>query len=101
MHILAIDLGKFRSVAGDYDTSTAQHTFTTVRTTPQALHDLFAARSPDRVVIGIPSDPPIQKPAARATVAARCRSRLTCRIRRTPSRTRLAPHEYQPFAPVR
>ncbi len=55
MQILAIDLGKFKSLACDYDTSTAQHTFTTIRTTPQTLHDLFAERSPDRVVIEIGS----------------------------------------------
>jgi transposase len=55
MRILAIDLGKFKSVACDYDTDTAQHTFTTVRTAPRILHDLFVERSPDRVVIEIGS----------------------------------------------
>lgn len=54
-HILAIDLGKFKSVACDYDTTTHQHTFTTLPTTPQAVHDLVVERSPDRVVIEVGS----------------------------------------------
>lgn len=55
MRILAIDLGKFKSVACDYDTATAEHTFTTIPTTPQAMHDLLAERAPGRVVIEIGS----------------------------------------------
>jgi transposase len=55
MQILAIDLGKFKSVACEYDTDTTPHTFTTIPTTPQTLHDLFVERSPDRVVIEIGS----------------------------------------------
>ena len=55
MQILAIDLGKFKSVACDYDPSGPEYTFTTIPTTPQAMHDLFAERSPDRVVIEIGS----------------------------------------------
>ena len=55
MQILAIDLGKFKSVACDYDPSGPGYTFTTIPTTPQAMHDLFAERSPDRVVIEIGS----------------------------------------------
>lgn len=54
-HILAIDLGKFKSVACDYDTATHQHTFTTLPTTPAAVHDLVVERSPDRVVIEVGS----------------------------------------------
>jgi transposase len=53
--ILAIDLGKFKSVACDYDTQTQTHTFTTLRTTPAAVHDLIVERSPDRVVIEVGS----------------------------------------------
>ena len=54
-HILAIDLGKFKSVACDYDTATHQHTFTTLPTTPAAVHNLVVERSPDRVVIEVGS----------------------------------------------
>lgn len=53
--ILAIDPGKFKSVACDYDTATHQHTFTTTPTTPQAVHDLVAERSPDKIVIEVGS----------------------------------------------
>lgn len=51
MHILAIDLGKFKSIACEFDTLTQAHTFTTLATRPQTLHDLIAARQPQRVVI--------------------------------------------------
>ena len=54
-HILAIDLGKSKSVACDYDTATHQHTFTTLPTTPAAVHNLVVERSPDRVVIEVGS----------------------------------------------
>ena len=53
--ILAIDLGKFTSVACDYDTATSTHAFTTLKTRPAVLHDLIVEREPDRVVIEIGS----------------------------------------------
>lgn len=53
--ILAIDLGKFTSVACDYDTATGTHTFNTIPTRPQAMHDLLVDRSPHRVVIEVGS----------------------------------------------
>lgn len=53
--ILAIDLGKFKSVACMYQTTTAQHTFETLATRPQAIHDLLAEQMPDRVVMEIGS----------------------------------------------
>ena len=53
--ILAIDLGKFKSVACDYDTATAEYRFTTIPTRPAAMHDLIVERGPDRVVIEIGS----------------------------------------------
>jgi len=40
--LLAIDLGKFKSVACDYDTTNGTHTFTTLPTRPQDFHDLLA-----------------------------------------------------------
>jgi transposase len=53
MKILAIDLGKVKSVACDYESQTAAHQFETVRTEPAILEDLFRRRSPDRVVIEV------------------------------------------------
>jgi hypothetical protein len=48
--ILAIDLGKFKSVACRY-AGGATGTYQTVPTRPEALHDLIVAEAPDRVVI--------------------------------------------------
>lgn len=40
--ILALDLGKFNSVACFYDCATAEHRFVSLANTPQAIHDLLA-----------------------------------------------------------
>ncbi len=48
MYILAVDLSKFKSVACDYDTETAEHRFTMLPTRPAAMHDLLVEREPDR-----------------------------------------------------
>ncbi len=53
--ILALDLGKFKSVACDYDAATAEHHFTTIPTSPATMHELFVERAPDRIVIEIGS----------------------------------------------
>jgi transposase len=53
MKILALDLGKFKSVACDYDSERGRHSFVTIPTNPQALHDLMVDREPDRIVIEI------------------------------------------------
>jgi transposase len=53
MRILALDLGKFKTVACEYESETGRHRFATVLTTPKALHDLIVEREPDRVVIEI------------------------------------------------
>jgi transposase len=53
MKILALDIGKYKTVACDYEAETARHSFATVVTTPKALHDLLVDREPDRVVIEI------------------------------------------------
>jgi len=53
--ILAIDLGKFKSVACVYESSTGEHSFVTVATKPGAIHDLLTAHEPQRVVIEIGS----------------------------------------------
>jgi len=46
MKILALDLGKFKSVACVYDTHCLQHRFETVATSAQALHDLLVEHEP-------------------------------------------------------
>jgi len=53
MKILAVDLGKVKSVACDYDSGSGEHSFETCRTEPAALEALFAKRCPDRVVIEV------------------------------------------------
>jgi transposase len=51
MKILALDLGKNKTVACDFESSTSEHSFVSVATTPSALHDLIVDRAPERVVI--------------------------------------------------
>lgn len=51
--ILAIDLGKFKSVACTYQAATGGHEFTTIPTRPQDVHDLIVQEQPDRVVIEV------------------------------------------------
>ena len=53
MKIVAIDLGKVKSVACDYATETGEHVFETCRTTPEALEEMLVRRRPDRVVIEV------------------------------------------------
>lgn len=53
MRILAIDLGKHKSVACDFDTATNEHAFIKLATRPQTLHDLIVEQQPDRVVIEV------------------------------------------------
>lgn len=55
MKILAIDLGKFKSVACVYESTTGEHTFPTVSTKPGDIHDLRASHRPERVVVEIGS----------------------------------------------
>src|SRR5437667_5903774 len=53
MKILALDLGKFKTVGCEYEAESGRHRFATVLTTPKALHDLIVDREPQRVVIDI------------------------------------------------
>jgi transposase len=53
MRILALDLGKYKTVACEYEAESGRHHFVTVLTTPKALHDLMVDREPQRVVIEI------------------------------------------------
>lgn len=53
MKILALDLGKFKSVACDFNTREARHEFEPVATRPENIRELLEKRKPDRVVIEI------------------------------------------------
>lgn len=53
MKILAMDLGKFKSVACIYDVATGEHTFETVQTEWLEVDRVVSAVHPDRVVIEI------------------------------------------------
>lgn len=51
--ILAIDLGKFKSVACEYETESGEWSYRTTPTTPAAMHDLLVEVGPERVVIEV------------------------------------------------
>lgn len=51
--ILAIDLGKFKSVACLFNTADGEYSYRTLPTAPAQFHDLFQSEAPDRVVIEI------------------------------------------------
>jgi len=53
MRILALDLGKYKTVGCEYEAETGRHRFATVLTTPKGLHDLIVDCEPQRVVIEI------------------------------------------------
>ena len=53
MKILALDLGKFKTVACVYDTTTHKATYETIKMTPFGLHNLIASHEPDRVVFEV------------------------------------------------
>ena len=53
MKILALDLGKIKTVACDYSTDTHKSQYEKVKTTPFSLHQLFARRCPDRIVFEV------------------------------------------------
>jgi transposase len=49
--ILAIDLGKFKSVACTLEPTGGEHQFETITTSPSAMHDLLAQAAPGVLVI--------------------------------------------------
>ncbi len=53
MKILALDLGKRRTVACEYHGQTGEHQFHTIPTTATAIHDLIISVEPSRVVFEI------------------------------------------------
>ena len=55
MKIVAMDLGKSKTVVCYYDSANGAHRFVTVRTQPQIIHDVIIAEQADRVVIEVGS----------------------------------------------
>jgi transposase len=53
MNILAMDLGKYNTVICFYDANSGKHCFGKIKTSHQAIHDLLAEHSQDRVVFEI------------------------------------------------
>ena len=53
MNILAMDLGKSKTVFCDYDSETGEYKFGKVKTSPEQIHDLLAEKAADRVVFEI------------------------------------------------
>jgi len=53
MDILALDLGKYKTVFCKYDSMSGEHEFGKIQTTPQQIHDLIVEMEPDRVVLEI------------------------------------------------
>jgi len=53
MKILALDLGKYKTVACEYEVESGRHRFHTILTTPAALQQLVLRVQPEQVVIEI------------------------------------------------
>ena len=53
MKILALDLGKYKTVGCDYERESGKHRFRSSFTTPAALQQLVKEVKPDRVVIEV------------------------------------------------
>ena len=53
MKILALDLGKYKSVGCTYDTVTLSEKYDTIATRPQEVHDLILESAADRLVIEV------------------------------------------------
>lgn len=53
MNILAMDLGKSKTVVCIYDSENGSHRFSKVTTMPQHIHDLIVEHQPDRIVFEI------------------------------------------------
>jgi transposase len=53
MNILALDLGKYKTVFCDYNSVNGEHEFGKVKTTPQTIHDLIVEKQPQRVVLEV------------------------------------------------
>jgi transposase len=56
MYILAMDLGKSKTVSCVFDTKDASHSFVTAPTTPERIRELLLRTKPDRVVFEVCTD---------------------------------------------
>ena len=50
MDILALGLGKYKTVFCKYDSMSGKHEFGKIKTTPQQIHELIVEMEPDRAV---------------------------------------------------
>ena len=55
MNILAMDLGKSKTVVCFYDSNNSNYKFDRVKTTPEKIHNLLVEYSPDRIVFEVSS----------------------------------------------
>ncbi|MHC4544378.1 MAG: IS110 family RNA-guided transposase [Planctomycetota bacterium] len=53
MNILALDLGKYKTVFCNYNIDNSEHEFGKVRTAPQEIHDLIVEKEPQRIVLEV------------------------------------------------
>jgi len=53
MNILALDLGKYKTVFCDYNSINGEHEFGKVKTTPKEIHNLIVEKEPQRVVLEV------------------------------------------------
>ncbi|MGA2092851.1 MAG: hypothetical protein ABSH16_05520 [Sedimentisphaerales bacterium] len=53
MKIVAMDLGKSKTVVCIYDQKSGRHKYQTIKTGPQQIHDLIMEQEPGRVVFEI------------------------------------------------
>ena len=53
MKILALDLGKFNTVACQYEQASGEHSFLTIRTAPSDVRELFERTKPDLLVFEV------------------------------------------------
>jgi len=53
MNILALDLGKYKTVFCNYNPTNGEHEFGKVRTTPQEIHDLIVEKEPQKIVLEV------------------------------------------------
>jgi len=53
MNILAMDLGKNKTVFCEYESETAEHKFGKVKTSPKQIHDMLVEKAPDKIVFEI------------------------------------------------
>ena len=53
MNILALDLGKYKTVFCNYNPTNGEHEFGKVSTIPQEIHDLIVEKEPQKIVLEV------------------------------------------------